>query len=145
MELFKVLILAVTTPFAKVSVYLFEKAEQTFPLSRYWFICDKISTVERDLVIPKFIMQYQNFLMQSFKILLSHFHSNSLENLKVNRCVEKKILIANSWKSEYWYLDYIEISASKTSSVLNFAWQWSRLQVKTEVGFEWPYFYFTTL
>lgn len=60
MEFFKVLILAVIILFAKVSVYLFEQAEQTFPLSRHRCICDVISTVERDLVITKFIMQYQN-------------------------------------------------------------------------------------
>lgn len=60
MELFKVLILAAITLFAKVSVYLFEQAEKTFPLSRHRCICDVISTLERDLVIPKFIMQYQH-------------------------------------------------------------------------------------
>lgn len=59
MKLFKVLNLAAIMLFAKVSVYVFEQ-EQTFPLSRHRCLCDSISTVEVDLLIPKFIMQYLN-------------------------------------------------------------------------------------
>lgn len=42
MKLFKVLILAIFLPFAKLSVYLFEEGEQTFPSYEHSCVCDEI-------------------------------------------------------------------------------------------------------
>lgn len=50
MELFKALVLAVMS-FAKVLVYLFEQAAQTFPSSRHRCVCDEITIFQKDWIL----------------------------------------------------------------------------------------------
>lgn len=64
------------------------------------------------------------------------------ESKNEQMCKNADVLNANLWKYEWWYLDYIEISSCKPLSILYFAWQLARLQVKAEVGFGQHYFYF---
>lgn len=130
MELFKALILAVIS-FAKVSVYLFEQAAQIFPSSRHRCVRDEISILQRDWILYVikvtgylYDLQYQKYCVYKCNLLTDTVFTLSFKatrESKNEQMCKERILNANPSKSERWYLDYIEIAASETLSILNFA------------------------